>query len=120
MRSIEPYVEGWRARIARETERTERVLGEIRPRLMDAVRLLVEHYGVTKAVVFGSLASGRFRPGRSDVDLAVAGLASSSYHRAWAEVVDSLGDEAFLDLVRIEEAGPRLRWAIEHGQVLHG
>jgi predicted nucleotidyltransferase len=83
-----------------------------------AVRLLARRPGVTRIWLFGSVAKGRPLDWRSDLDLAVEGLAASDQGRAWAEL-----DEALtlpVDLIRWETAAPSLRDEIARwGKVLH-
>lgn len=106
-----PYVEGWRRRgaaVAGETDRqlAERAWEEARR----AARLLVDEFGVTRVVVFGSLARGRFREG-SDIDLAVEGLPASHFIRADARLAWELSLP--LDLKPLDECSPLLRRHID-------
>lgn len=51
---------------------------------LDAIRDLCRQYGVKKMYVFGSAATGEFRPGESDVDFIVQWLDipnESGFHR---------------------------------------
>ena len=68
--------------------------------------MLVEAHGATRVRLFGSLASGDYT-GRSDVDLAVEGLASEEYFEALADLMELF--DAPVDLVRLENARPSLR-----------
>ncbi len=79
---------------------------ELRARLPGLVALLRLQFAATRVVLFGSLARGEFAE-RSDVDLAVAGIASSHYWRALDVVCHTLGTEQ-VDLVRLEEATPEM------------
>ncbi len=75
-----------------------------------AAAALIGELGCQKVYVFGSL-TGRgaapFGP-RSDVDLAVEGLASEKYWRAWEVVERELPPGLDFDLVRLEDAVPSL------------
>lgn len=105
-----------RQRLAEERrrllERREQSLALAR----QAAVLLRQQFGVSRVVLFGSLArpAAGHMPihGRSDIDLAVWGLAEADYLRAVSRLLD-LGGPIDIDLVRIEEAAPRLRQVIE-------
>lgn len=113
------YAPAWReravARARAHAERRER----LRDRLPAVVRLLVERFGVTRVVLFGSLARDEAGPD-SDVDLLVEGLAPDELFMATAEADRMLG-EARVDLVPVTMARPAVveRVAAE-GVVLHG
>jgi predicted nucleotidyltransferase len=85
--------------------RAARRAGGVRCQLPAAVTLLVERFGATRVVLFGSLLRGRLDDW-SDVDLAVAGVAPADHFRA-AAAIETLLD-ATVDLVRCEEAPPSL------------
>jgi predicted nucleotidyltransferase len=94
-------IRGWRERLADERrareERRKLMLG----RLWEALTALEVTYCWREAFAFGSLA----RPGaftrRSDVDVAVGGLAPNLHYRAVGELSHRLGID--VDLVRLEE-----------------
>jgi uncharacterized protein len=113
------YAAAWKRR-AREREvedrrRAEEALVEARR----AASILAEHYGVTRVILFGSLAWPRpFRPD-SDIDLAVEGLAPEHFFRADAELAREIPFP--IDLKLLSDCPPGLRKRIEHeGRVLHG
>lgn len=113
-----PYVGGLRqrdaARAGRENERRER----LRAALPGAVQRLVRDFGVTRVVLFGSLARGTARLD-SDVDLLVEGLPPERLFEAMAVLSRELG--ADVDLAPSEAARPAvLRRALSEGRVLHG
>ena len=78
-----------------------------------AARLLKEEFGATRVVLFGSLAreGGRFFDERSDIDLAVWGVAPEQFFHAWAAV--EARSEISFDLVDGALALPALRTEIE-------
>lgn len=83
-----------------------------------AVRLLARWPGVTRVWLFGSAAKMRRLDWRSDLDLAVQGMAAGDQGRAWAELDETL--TLPVDLVRWETANPTLRDEIARwGKVLH-
>lgn len=93
-------------RAAAERRALEAWAAGVRARLPEAARLLRGDYGATRVWLFGSFAQGGVHAG-SDVDLAVEGLSEAAHYRAMARVAGVLGAE--VDLVRVEEAPPRLR-----------
>lgn len=76
-----------------------------------AAVLLKERFGATRVLLFGSVVHAGFFHRRSDVDLAVEGIESRNFWRAWA-ALDRLGSEFEIDLVDVETAPPALREAI--------
>jgi predicted nucleotidyltransferase len=76
-----------------------------------AARLLRDEFSARQVFAFGSVTrDGRFDE-RSDIDLAVAGVDTADYLRAWS-AVDC--DERFrVDLVTLEDCPPSLRERIE-------
>ena len=77
---------------------------------------LVREFGVTRVVLFGSLAKG-IANAASDIDLAVEGLARDALFRAMARAADVAGRP--VDIVPLEDVRPRLLAIIERdGQVI--
>ncbi len=74
--------------------------------------MLRQQFGAEQIRLFGSLARevGETMPihAHSDVDLAAWGIAEKEYLRAVACLLD-LGGEIAIDLVRMEEATPRVQ-----------
>lgn len=105
-----PYVEGWRRRGAAPEETDHQLAEQAWEEVRRAARLLVEEFGVTRVVVFGSLARGRFREG-SDIDLAVEGLPPSEFIRADARLAWELSLP--IDLKPLDECSPLLRRHID-------
>ena len=109
-----PYLEAARNRPA-PPEPTMEERGErarLLARVREAAAALKARFGVRRVVLFGSLAHGAWFVPDSDVDLAVEGLASTDYWRAWRLVEEIIGDR-LVDLIEIEKAGESLRRAIE-------
>jgi uncharacterized protein len=100
----------WRARAAARRARAELRAARLAGRLTLARQLLVERYGASRVVLFGSLATGDFRES-SDVDLAVEGLGAGEYFPALADLMELL--ECPVDLVRRELAPASLRERID-------
>jgi uncharacterized protein len=99
-----------RERSAERQARADLRARRLRELLPRAAGLLVDRYQARRVLLFGSLALGGHSE-RSDVDLAVEGMPASLYFSALADLMALFGGP--VDLVRIEEAVPSLRVAIE-------
>lgn len=75
-----------------------------------AAGLLRERFGASRVVVFGSLLRPEVFDERSDVDLAVWGVADKKYLRA-VSAVTALDREISVDLIQMEQAGLSARQA---------
>lgn len=104
--SSESYVAYWRRRQAHGRALSLRLAGQARADAARIAALLRRDFGVTRVVLFGSLASGRFRPD-SDIDLAVEGLAAASFFRALAQA--SRLSLFPLDLKPLEDLAPHFK-----------
>lgn len=72
-------------------------------------RLLREHFGARRVILFGSLAGQSPWHAQSDVDLAVEGLAPSVFFDAYSACRDILPQGVELDLVALEKVSPEMR-----------
>ena len=77
-----------------------------------AAALLKEQFDARHVVLFRSLARRDFFHRRSDVDLAVEGIRSRDFWRAWS-ALNTLGCEFEINLVDVKTASPSLRLEIE-------
>ena len=77
-----------------------------------AASLLKERFGARQVVLYGSLARRDFFHRRSDIDLAVAGIAPRDFWRAWS-ALDRLDSRFEIDLMDMEDLSPALRLQIE-------
>jgi predicted nucleotidyltransferase len=77
-----------------------------------AAQLLREGFGAKEVILFGSLARSDFFHRRSDIDLAVGGIKSQDFWRAWS-VLDQLDREFEIDLVDIHTVSPALKLIID-------
>lgn len=116
------YLEGalrhFRERAARQQEQRRARQERLRAAAADCARLLLRRFGASRVMLFGSVATGR-ADSRSDLDLAVEGLARARYFEALAALHD-LADSS-VDLVLWEEAPPTLRERIlREGVALDG
>jgi predicted nucleotidyltransferase len=92
-----------------EQERRAREAWEVAQR---AAVLLKSRFDVQRVILFGSLARRDLFHQRSDIDLAVEGITSRDFWRAWS-ALDTLGREWEIDLVDVETASLSLRSTIE-------
>jgi predicted nucleotidyltransferase len=72
-------------------------------------RLLKERFGARRVILFGSLAGQAPWHAQSDLDLAVEGLAPTSFFDAYSACRDLLPQGAELDLVALEKVSPEMR-----------
>jgi predicted nucleotidyltransferase len=79
--------------------------------------MLVHDFGARRVYLFGSLArEGRFHE-RSDVDLAVEGIAPDRFFKAWAAA--GARSNVPIELVDMDEVGETMRKLIlEYGELL--
>ncbi|NIV96979.1 hypothetical protein GWN42_30375 [candidate division KSB1 bacterium] len=77
-----------------------------------------EFPAVTKIVIFGSLVRPGYFREYSDIDVVVWNLPNSEYWRAISWFEDCLDTEN-IDLVRIEDAHPRMIKYIEMGEIIY-
>lgn len=75
----------------------------------ECVRVLIEEFGARRALPFGSVRGDSPWHDRSDLDIAVEGLAPELETPAWSRLEDVLDGELALDLILIEEARPAVR-----------
>jgi len=116
-RRYAPYVEAWRQRLAAEREAAEAGRAAAMEEARRAAKILIDRYGVTRVVLFGSLAWRRFGP-TSDIDLAVEGLDPRRFFRADAELAREISRP--VDLKDLADCPPLLRGRIEEeGTTLH-
>ncbi len=73
------------------------------------IRLLKERFGARRVILFGSIARQGTWHGRSDIDLAVEGLAPAEFFPAYSACRDLLPRGLELDLVPLGSAYPEMR-----------
>ncbi|GAB4542632.1 MAG: hypothetical protein Kow0063_34890 [Anaerolineae bacterium] len=66
-------------------------------------------FGARQVIIFGSATGSTPWHSRSDIDLAVEGLAPELFWKAWADLEDLLPPGLSVDLIPLETAGPALR-----------
>ncbi len=82
-----------------------------------AVAILKQDFGVKKVVAFGSLTQPALFHKRSDVDLAVWGLAEGDYYRA-VGILQGLDSSIAVDLIEYENASKSMQETIQMGMEL--
>ncbi len=83
-----------------------------------AIGRVARRHGIELAVLFGSRAAGTHRPD-SDADVAISGAPAADDFEVGGALSEALG--ANVDLVRLERAGPLLRFhALFYGRLLWG
>ncbi len=75
------YIEYWRKQQAKVKAENQKLATKARTEVMLIVKMLIQDFGITKAILFGSLVRGTFHS-ESDIDLAVAGLRKEDYFPA--------------------------------------
>lgn len=84
-------------------------------RIHKAAAFLKRQFGVTRVILFGSLAHDAWFTAHSDVDLAVEGLDAAAFWQAWKQV-EEIVESHPVDLVEMEYASDALKRAIKrHG-----
>lgn len=76
-----------------------------------SAQMLKERFGAKRVILFGSLAQANFFHLRSDIDLAIEGVQSRDFWRAWCSL-DALAGEFEIDLIDIGTASEWLRLEI--------
>ena len=99
-----------RARNAEVVRQTEAEAARSRAEAEAIAAMLRERFGATRVILFGSLARGRFRLD-SDIDLAVTGIPTADFFRAYAEAM-SLAGEFKLDLLDLADCPPSVQTAV--------
>lgn len=99
----EEQLQALRARMRREQAHAAKCAAEARAYLPQIVRTLVERYGATRVVLFGSLARGDF-DADSDIDIAADNLAGARLYRAMGEL--SRDAPFWVDLKPLDELPP--------------
>jgi len=78
----------------------------------ESAKILKSRFSVKRVVLFGSLAHKSWFSDKSDVDLAVEGLASDQYWEAW-RAVEEIIKERSVDLIELEYAKESLKRDIQ-------
>jgi predicted nucleotidyltransferase len=79
-------------------------------------KLLKEKYDADTIIVFGSLTDKKRFHKRSDIDLAVSGIANEKFYKAYGEITSKF-TEFEIDLVDIEDCKESLLISIKKGGI---
>ena len=93
-----------------ESERLDRE--QLLHRVREAAAVLKKRFSARRVVLFGSLAHEAWFVSDSDVDLAVEGLQTEDYWRAWRVVEDIILDRP-VDLIDMQTAVDSFHRAVE-------
>jgi predicted nucleotidyltransferase len=120
MGKYDKYIEAWLVRLAKEQDEQNRRIDEMHRIAARCAEHLARHFDVKRVYFFGSLESEKFIHARSDIDLAVEGLASHLYFKALSALWDELPPGVELDLVPLEDAYDSLKEKIKtQGKLLY-
>jgi len=110
------YIKGYQERLEKQRARLKQLREHVLVEAKKLALFLATQYNVDLVVLFGSYAKGTHRIG-SDVDIAIQGLNSGDYWKAWSEV-DRLTDLSidFLCLEDFPESSRKL--ILEYGVIL--
>jgi predicted nucleotidyltransferase len=114
---VAEYKRYWRERAEREAAHRLELASKARAEARRVAQMLVHDFGARRVYLFGSLAQeGRFHE-RSDVDLAVEGIAPGRFFKAWAAA--GAHSNVPIELVDMDEVGETMRGLIlEYGELL--
>ncbi len=101
MKDYSAYIKSHIKRNLRQREALENHRAWVIDRLNCITPSWAEKYGVSRVLLFGSFAKGTQRLD-SDVDIAIEGLKSEDYWKAWADIEDLSGLEK-IDLRCLED-----------------
>ena len=111
------YFAYWQREKRRRAAIDKQQADKARKSLSVLVEILVDHFHVTRIIVFGSLVRGGFDE-QSDIDLAVAGLAPQDFFHAYAVLNDY--SPFAVDLKPLEDLDPSFRAKVERtGECLY-
>ena len=114
----QPNNDAWKTRIRLSRDRRRDQESTARTTAGRLAEVLAQEFGVTRVFLFGSLArEGDFHP-RSDLDLAVEGLAERQYLAAMERLEQEAG--MHVDLIDLSEANDRVLRSIgKEGRLLY-
>lgn len=112
------YKRHWHERSERERERTRRLASKARAEARRVAKMLVQEFGAQLVYLFGSLGrEGQFHE-RSDIDLAVRGIAPERFFQAWTAAGACI--TLPIELVDLDEVGPSMQGLIlKYGELLY-
>ncbi|MBU0705325.1 MAG: nucleotidyltransferase domain-containing protein [Chloroflexi bacterium] len=114
---IVEYKRYWQERAERKAAQRRAMASKARVEAERMAKVLVREFGASRVYLFGSLAQeDRFHE-RSDVDLAVEGIAPEIFFKAWSAAgADSDVPVELVDLNEVEE--PMRKLILKYGELL--
>ncbi|MDH7486697.1 MAG: nucleotidyltransferase domain-containing protein [Anaerolineae bacterium] len=103
------YKRHWKRRAERERRERKALAAEARAEARKLGELLVQEFGATRVYLFGSLVRDGAFHGRSDIDLAVEGIAPAQFFKAGAALARACGYRYRVELVELETVGQGMR-----------
>ena len=114
---METYVKGWRERIKKEQRQLNNRFNNARKAIPLIIKIL-EKYNVEKIILFGSICDREHFTKRSDIDIAVIGLADRLFFKAYGELMMKVDFE--IDLKPFERLDQLMKERIiENGEVIY-
>lgn len=103
------YITAWEKRDRREQEELQSRAEQAGKAARRCAQLLAERYQIKRVWLIGSLLQRESFHNRSDIDLAVEGLAERKYFDALVKLYQMIPPGLELDLITLETAQPALR-----------
>ena len=111
------YKRHWRERAEREAARRCELATRARSEARRVAHMLVHEFGASRVYLFGSLVQDDRFHERSDIDLAVEGIAPERFFKVWAAV--GAHSDVPIELVDLDEVGELMRTLIlQYGELL--
>lgn len=114
---IAEYRKHWQKRVEREAAHRRELTATARTEAIRVMQVLVREFGASRIYLFGSLTKKDQFHERSDIDLAVQGIAPERFFKAWATACS--GSNVPIELVDLDEVGELMRKLIlKYGELL--
>ena len=119
VKNLDKFLAGWKQRLNdREEDRSNR-FENARSSANICANILLDEFGVEDVYLVGSAVDPESFHSRSDIDIAVRGLAPEDYFSALSRCFDELPPEFSLDLIDFKDLSPNERnKLIESGERL--
>jgi predicted nucleotidyltransferase len=114
---VAPYLAYWKQQQKQQKARDREAADKARSLLPELIDILANQFQANKIILFGSLAKGKFTQ-TSDIDLAVAGIPTCDYFKAFADL--NFLSKFEVDLKPLEELDSHFyQRVMETGQVIY-
>ena len=111
------YHRAWKKEWESERQRVERRRHQAIAEAERLANILVDEYGVTRVILFGSATGSRDFTESSDIDIAVEGLAKERFFEVTGRLLDASG--FVVDLKAIEDLEPFVLTRVYRGTTLY-